>query len=204
LEEIPGRLIENLGTPTRTTGYGGNASLSRYGSGYGYGQNHRTGLAAGVGDDFNGGHYSYEDEDQSSSGVRSSSAMPGRPPAGKYAGLKATPYPKAGVAVWPPKKTDAASAAKTSAKEPDSIDNIAKFFGGRAGGTGGYSRPKLVIPVMAGEAGLQKGMRVRHGKYGDGTVILREGDGEDAKLTVHFAKFGVKKLIEKFAQLKKV
>jgi len=51
---------------------------------------------------------------------------------------------------------------------------------------------------------LQKASRVRHGKYGEGTVILREGDGEDAKLTVHFTKFGVKKLIEKFAQLQKI
>ena len=204
LEEVPGRLIENL---SPAMGYSGRAA-SGYSSGYGggyasgrFGTTQRTGLAAGAGDDLSGGHYSYEDEDQSSGG---SAAMPGRPAAGKYAGLKATPYPKAGVAVWPPKKTDSASAARPSAKEPDSIDNIAKFFGGRPGGSGGFSRPKLEIPIVAGEAGLQKGMRVRHGKYGDGTVILREGDGEDAKLTVHFAKFGVKKLIEKFAQLQKV
>ena len=37
--------------------------------------------------------------------------------------------------------------------------------------------------MAAGAAGLKKGSRVRHGKYGEGTVILREGDGEDAKLT---------------------
>ncbi len=104
--------------------------------------------------------------------------------------------------------------SKPAAKQPDSLDNIASFFSGRAGtgkpgsGSGGggnsFARPKMEIPVSPVPAGLVKGSRVRHGKYGEGTVILREGDGEDAKLTVHFAKFGVKKLIEKFAQLQKL
>ena len=38
---------------------------------------------------------------------------------------------------------------------------------------------------------------MRHPKYGDGIVFRREGDGEDAKITVQFSKFGVKKLVEK-------
>ena len=33
--------------------------------------------------------------------------------------------------------------------------------------------------------------------------IKREGDGEDAKITVQFPKFGLKKLVEKYAQLEK-
>jgi hypothetical protein len=41
-----------------------------------------------------------------------------------------------------------------------------------------------------------------HSKYGEGTVLLREGDGEDAKLTVLFARHGMKKLMEKFANLR--
>ena len=32
-------------------------------------------------------------------------------------------------------------------------------------------------------------------------IFERLGDGEDAKLTVNFSKHGVKKLVEKFAQL---
>ena len=198
LEEIPGRLIENLGSPMGGRGVSGSA----WGSGFG--SNYRTGLAAGAGDDFGGGHYSYEDEDQSSS------SMPGRAPRNApYSGVKATPYPSANwgakPTVWPPqRKAGAADAGKAAEKKPDSLDNIAQFFGGRAGGGGGFSRPKLEIPVAAAPAGLKKGSRVRHGKYGEGTVILREGEGEDAKLTVHFAKFGVKKLIEKFAQLEKM
>jgi DNA helicase-2/ATP-dependent DNA helicase PcrA len=34
-------------------------------------------------------------------------------------------------------------------------------------------------------------------------VYQREGDGENAKLTVQFNKFGLKKLVEKYAQLEK-
>jgi DNA helicase-2/ATP-dependent DNA helicase PcrA len=45
---------------------------------------------------------------------------------------------------------------------------------------------------------------VRHSKYGEGTVLLREGDGEDAKVTVLFAHHGMKKLMEKFANLQKI
>jgi DNA helicase-2/ATP-dependent DNA helicase PcrA len=202
LEEIPGRLVENLGSAMGRSA-GGSAWSS--GSG-GYGSNFRTGLAAGADDDFGGGHYSYEDEDQSS-------GTPGRTPArAPYAGVRATPYPQPGMgaksAAWPPqRKPDATASSKAAEKQPDSLDNIAQFFSGKAGGGrsgGGFSRPKLEIPVAAAPAGLKKGSRVRHGKYGEGTVILREGDGEDAKLTVHFARFGVKKLIERFAQLEKM
>jgi DNA helicase-2/ATP-dependent DNA helicase PcrA len=192
LEEIPGRLIENLGRP-----FGGDGGRGGYGSGY------RSGYGGGGNSDFEGGHYSYEDEDQSGS-------LPGRAPAGKYGNLKATPYPASSSGqgnkptVWPPQRKPASGTpVKPAGKEPDSIDNIAQFFGGRGGG-GSFSRPKLEVPEVSGAAGLKKGSRVRHGKYGEGTVILREGDGEDAKLTVHFARFGVKKLIEKFAQLEKL
>jgi DNA helicase II / ATP-dependent DNA helicase PcrA len=182
LEEIPTRLMENLGVPVSR---GAGAWSGSY----------RTGLAAGAGHDYEGGHYSYEDEDQSRD-------TPGRPPANApYAGLRATPYPGAKPAIWPPQRKAAASnTARPAEKTPDSMDNIAQFFGSR----GGYSRPRMEIPAGPTPAGLKKGSRVRHGKYGEGTVILREGDGEDAKLTVHFAKFGVKKLIEKFAQLEKM
>jgi DNA helicase-2/ATP-dependent DNA helicase PcrA len=33
---------------------------------------------------------------------------------------------------------------------------------------------------------------------------MREGDGEDAKLTVMFSQHGMKKLIEKFANLQRI
>src|SRR5262249_43990375 len=47
------------------------------------------------------------------------------------------------------------------------------------------------------------GMTVEHPKYGTGTVVRREGDGDDAKITVNFPRFGLKKLIEKYAGLKR-
>ncbi len=56
----------------------------------------------------------------------------------------------------------------------------------------------------SGATGFRSGQRVRHPKYGEGVVFRREGDGDDAKITVQFAEFGVKKLVEKFAQLEKV
>jgi DNA helicase-2/ATP-dependent DNA helicase PcrA len=60
------------------------------------------------------------------------------------------------------------------------------------------------LPAPSRAAPLKKGQRVRHSKYGEGTVLMREGEGEDAKLTVLFARHGMKKLMEKFANLQKI
>jgi DNA helicase-2/ATP-dependent DNA helicase PcrA len=57
---------------------------------------------------------------------------------------------------------------------------------------------------VTGERGLRVGMRVRHAKYGQGLIIKREGDGENAKLTINFPGFGQKKMIEKYASLEKL
>ncbi|MGI8770665.1 MAG: ATP-dependent helicase [Acidobacteriaceae bacterium] len=92
-------------------------------------------------------------------------------------------------------------AGAVAPKNPNSIDNIASFFSSR--GTH-VSRPKLPVAEPTGAMGFRSGQRVRHPKYGEGTVFRREGDGDDAKITVQFAKFGVKKLVEKFAQLERV
>jgi DNA helicase-2/ATP-dependent DNA helicase PcrA len=82
-----------------------------------------------------------------------------------------------------------------------SLDNIAQFFG--SGGQK-FSRPKLSMDEPTSKTGFRKGQRVRHPKYGEGVVFRREGDGEDAKITVQFSRFGVKKLVEKFAQLERL
>ena len=60
------------------------------------------------------------------------------------------------------------------------------------------------IPEPTGRTGLNKGVKVRHPKYGEGIVAAREGDGADAKITVQFKGHGVKKLVEKFAQLERL
>jgi DNA helicase-2/ATP-dependent DNA helicase PcrA len=49
----------------------------------------------------------------------------------------------------------------------------------------------------------RRGNRVRHPKYGVGTVIACEGEGEEEKLTVSFPGYGAKKLLPRFAALEK-
>ena len=82
----------------------------------------------------------------------------------------------------------------------NSIDNIAEFFASRGKK---FSRPKIDLPEPTGKKGFQAGARVVHPKYGEGTVVRREGQGDEAKITVQFARHGMKKLVEKFAQLQK-
>lgn len=45
------------------------------------------------------------------------------------------------------------------------------------------------------------GTRVRHPKYGMGTITGIEGEGEDRRLTVSFQDYGPKKLVERYANL---
>ena len=82
----------------------------------------------------------------------------------------------------------------------NSMDNIADFFASRGKK---FSMPKVQVEEPTGKRGFRKGDRVKHPKYGEGTVYLREGNGEDAKITVQFNRFGLKKLVEKYAQLEK-
>jgi DNA helicase-2/ATP-dependent DNA helicase PcrA len=94
------------------------------------------------------------------------------------------------------------SAPKTSYIGPayNSIDNIAEFFASRGKK---FSRPQMALDPPSGGRGLRKGDRVRHPKYGEGVVFQREGDGDEAKVTVQFHSSGLKKLVEKYAQLTK-
>jgi len=124
-----------------------------------------------------GRHYSYEDEDQSASarGRFGRSLAPERAYSTKRNGDRSSPY--------------------------QSIDNIADFFASRGKK---FSRPRIEVSEPTGKRGFRPGQRVRHPKYGEGTVYKREGDGDEAKLTVQFPQFGLKKLVEKFAQLERV
>ena len=82
----------------------------------------------------------------------------------------------------------------------NSIDNVAEFFASRGKK---FSVPKVPIEQPKGRRGFRPGQKVRHPKYGEGTVYQREGEGEEAKVTVQFPRFGLKKLVEKYAQLEK-
>jgi DNA helicase II / ATP-dependent DNA helicase PcrA len=108
-------------------------------------------------------------------------------------------------------------------KTYNSVDNIQQFFAERGKGSGGapatshqppvtahqppVAAPKPQTPIAnptaraapSGKRGFRAGAMIRHPKYGRGTVLRREGDGEDAKLTVSFPGYGLKKLVEKYA-----
>jgi len=119
-------------------------------------------------------HYSYEDEDQSPTWHDQRSDGRIRPSAGPKPTAPARPY--------------------------NSIENIAEFFASRGKK---FNIPKTKVEEPTGKRGFRPGQKVRHPKYGEGTVYQREGEGEDAKITVQFPRFGLKKLVEKYAQLER-
>ncbi|MDE3103819.1 MAG: UvrD-helicase domain-containing protein [Acidobacteriota bacterium] len=170
LEEVPSRLVEDLGSPAARPQFSSGESRSGF-SGRPYATPYpKRGGSAEEGER----HYSYEDEDQSQSYGSSSAAR--RPAVTRGGG--------------------------------GSLDNIASFFaarGQRPPATAARpSAAKVPVPEPTGKTGLRQGTRVRHPKYGEGTVFRREGDGDDAKITVQFQQHGVKKLVERFAQLERL
>jgi DNA helicase-2/ATP-dependent DNA helicase PcrA len=48
---------------------------------------------------------------------------------------------------------------------------------------------------------VKPGSRVRHPLFGVGTVVRREGAGDEMKLTVSFLGIGAKKLVARYAGL---
>jgi DNA helicase-2/ATP-dependent DNA helicase PcrA len=110
----------------------------------------------------------------------------------------------------------------------NSVDNVAGFFAERgipfAGGTSqrppsgapqarSTQAPQRATPVATAgvpklgrnkyphSSGLRLNGRVRHAKFGLGTVLRFEGDGDSTKVTVHFQQYGMKKMIVKYAGL---
>ena len=106
-------------------------------------------------------------------------------------------------AAWRPAESgrnDRASKPAPPSRLYNSIENIAEFFASRGKK---FSVPKAPVEEPTGKRGFRPGQRVRHPKYGEGTVYQREGEGEEAKITVQFPRFGLKKLVEKYAQLER-
>jgi DNA helicase-2/ATP-dependent DNA helicase PcrA len=200
LEEVPSQLIENLGGRPQASSW----STPGYPNTY---KRH-----PGAASDFGDRHYNYEDENQDAP------RSPANPSAGTRFGANSKGKPF--VASWmtskvKPTSTSQGSEPKSEIAEapgaPNSIDNIARFFSGQSGQgrPGSLPRPAsspsaMNLPASSGAANLKKGQRVRHSKYGEGTILMREGDGEDAKLTVLFSHHGMKKLMEKFANLQMI
>jgi len=98
-------------------------------------------------------------------------------------------------------------------KTYNSVENIQQFFNerGKPQSAPSASTAQPVIKTVATNQpmapakrtkALSSGSSIIHPKYGRGTVLRREGDGDDAKLTVSFPGYGLKKLIEKYAGIK--
>jgi DNA helicase-2/ATP-dependent DNA helicase PcrA len=95
-------------------------------------------------------------------------------------------------------------------KTYNSLENISQFFAERGIKAGGPAYPprKVIPPSPAAppskpQAARKQGSIVEHPKYGRGEIVRREGEGDDVKLIVNFPKYGIKKLMEKYAGLKK-
>jgi DNA helicase II / ATP-dependent DNA helicase PcrA len=101
---------------------------------------------------------------------------------------------------WDTRNKSRTPVVQPSGPTYNSIGNIAEFFASRGKK---FSPPTVVAGAPKGKAGFRPGQKVKHPKYGEGTVYQREGDGEDAKITVQFPRFGLKKLVEKYAQLER-
>jgi DNA helicase II / ATP-dependent DNA helicase PcrA len=175
---VPSRFLEEV-PPQLVEALGGSRSSSarhRVGTGLRPVQAGRSPAAAGS------THYSYEDEDQSA--TWNPALHPNAPKPGAL-GAPARVKPK----------------TATPLGNYNSIGNIAEFFASRGKK---FNVPKFVPEEPKGRRGFRPGQKVKHPKYGEGTVYQREGDGEDAKITVQFPRFGLKKLVERYAQLEKV
>src|ERR1022692_2359992 len=101
-------------------------------------------------------------------------------------------------------------------KTYNSLENISQFFADRGVAYPAQNPPGIAqrppapvgtpakLPAAAPpRRSARTGMTVEHPKYGTGTVVRREGDGEDTKITVSFPRYGLKKLVEKYAGLKR-
>ncbi|HWP01596.1 MAG TPA: DNA helicase II [Methylococcus sp.] len=68
---------------------------------------------------------------------------------------------------------------------------------------GGVAHPKTAgTPLAAGSPdGFKLGQRVRHGKFGEGVILKREGEGAQARVHVNFAEVGAKWLMLAYANL---
>ena len=81
----------------------------------------------------------------------------------------------------------------------DTVDAVRKVLGGSPKQAAPTSKPPEAKKKSAGVWTL--GTRVKHAKYGYGTILRTEGSGDDTKLTVSFISHGLKKMIAKYAEL---
>src|SRR5215475_7610135 len=84
----------------------------------------------------------------------------------------------------------------------DTVDAVMKVLGGsEKTSSPAYKQPE---PKKKSGGAWALGTRVKHAKYGYGTILRTEGSGDDLKLTVSFIAHGLKKMIAKYAELETV
>ena len=80
----------------------------------------------------------------------------------------------------------------------DTVDAVMKVLGGGESKTAPAFKPEL---KKKPPGTWTLGTRVKHAKYGYGTILRTEGSGDNLKLTVSFISHGLKKMIAKYAEL---
>ncbi len=66
------------------------------------------------------------------------------------------------------------------------------------------SHQRMGTPIAHNDSGFSLGQRVRHAKFGEGTIINLEGSGEHSRLQVAFQGQGIKWLVAAYARLETV
>ncbi|MEH2921922.1 DNA helicase II [Samsonia erythrinae] len=66
------------------------------------------------------------------------------------------------------------------------------------------SHQRLGTPIAQNDSGYKLGQRVRHAKFGEGTIVNLEGSGDHARLQVAFQGQGIKWLVAAYAKLETV
>ena len=66
------------------------------------------------------------------------------------------------------------------------------------------SHKQLGAPIAQNDSGYKLGQRVRHPKFGEGTIVNLEGSGEHSRLQVAFNGQGIKWLVAAYARLETV
>lgn len=74
----------------------------------------------------------------------------------------------------------------------------------RASVTSLTSQQRLGAPLSENDSGFTLGQRVRHPKFGEGTVVNLESSGENSRLQIAFHGQGIKWLVAAYARLKTV
>lgn len=92
------------------------------------------------------------------------------------------------------------SQTATQSRAADSRD--AKSEDREASTQASFFQPRSTGNEREPSATFHPGTRVCHPRFGDGVVLAREGDGADAKLTIHFTRAGVKRISQGYSDLR--